>query len=155
MHRKGISSEIGGIGRRGGFRHHSHKGAGSSPVFRTFNIMPQLDALTYFSQFVYLLISFAAVYAFALNFIIPKVVAALKLRQKLNSIAQVTSKLAHSDEQHNATLYGTHENLLTSNWYACAKLSKTWPTCARILQMGNTLRLKKLFCNYTICNYKQ
>jgi Plant ATP synthase F0 len=116
--------------------------------------MPQLDALTYFTQFVYLLLSFVASYMFALNFVIPKIISAQKLRQKLNSIAQVTSKLDHSDAQHNAILYASHENLLSSNWYACSKLSKSWPSCARMLQMGSTLRLKKLFCSHTVMPYK-
>nr|YP_010003131.1 ATP synthase FO subunit 8 [Ulva torta]AZP40243.1 ATP synthase FO subunit 8 [Ulva torta] len=49
--------------------------------------MPQLDALTYFSQYVYLLITFSAVYYYVLYFIIPKIVSTLKIRQKLNSLA--------------------------------------------------------------------
>lgn len=48
--------------------------------------MPQLDALTYFSQYVYLLITFSAVYYYVLNFIIPKIVGTFKIRQKLNSL---------------------------------------------------------------------
>ena len=48
--------------------------------------MPQLDALTYFSQYIYLLITFSAVYYYVLYFIIPKIVSALKIRQKLNSL---------------------------------------------------------------------
>nr|AML80550.1 ATP synthase F0 subunit 8 [Ulva prolifera] len=48
--------------------------------------MPQLDALTYFSQYVYLLITFCAVYYYVLYFIIPKVVSTFKIRQKLNSL---------------------------------------------------------------------
>ena len=84
--------EIGGSGRRGGFRNHSIQGAGSSPVFRKKKInhiiqMPQLDALTYFSQYVYLFITFSAVYYYVLYFIIPKIVSTLKIRQKLNSLA--------------------------------------------------------------------
>nr|YP_010021554.1 ATP synthase FO subunit 8 [Ulva rigida]QOL10395.1 ATP synthase FO subunit 8 [Ulva rigida] len=47
--------------------------------------MPQLDALTYFSQYVYLFITFSAVYYYVLHFIIPKIVSTLKIRQKLNS----------------------------------------------------------------------
>jgi len=49
--------------------------------------MPQLDALTYFSQYVYLFITFSAVYYYVLYFIIPKIVSTLKIRQKLNSLA--------------------------------------------------------------------
>ena len=116
--------------------------------------MPQLDALTYFTQYIYLYISFVAAYAFVLNSIIPKVVSAQKLRQKLNSVAVVSSKLSQGDSPHNATLYTAHENLLSANWYANAKLSKTWPTCARMLQIGQTLRLKKLFCSLKVQPYK-
>ena len=50
--------------------------------------MPQLDALTYFSQYIYLLITFSAVYYYVLYFIIPKIVSALKIRQKLNSLTE-------------------------------------------------------------------
>lgn len=115
--------------------------------------MPQLDALTYFSQYIYLYISFVAAYAFVLNNIIPKVVSAQKLRQKLNSVAVVRSKLSHG-EIHNDTLYAAHEALLSANWYAYAKLGKTWPTCARMLQMGHTLRLRKLFCTLNVKPYR-
>nr|YP_009560609.1 ATP synthase FO subunit 8 [Ulva compressa]ARO34882.1 ATP synthase FO subunit 8 [Ulva compressa]ATP01474.1 ATP synthase FO subunit 8 [Ulva compressa]AZP40163.1 ATP synthase FO subunit 8 [Ulva compressa]AZT79216.1 ATP synthase FO subunit 8 [Ulva compressa]QDF43120.1 ATP synthase F0 subunit 8 [Ulva compressa] len=48
--------------------------------------MPQLDSLTYFSQYVYLLVTFSAVYYYVLYFIIPKIVSTLKIRQKLNSL---------------------------------------------------------------------
>ena len=51
--------------------------------------MPQLDALTYFSQYVYLLITFIAVHYFVLSFIIPKTLATLKIRQKLNSLSEI------------------------------------------------------------------
>jgi F0F1-type ATP synthase membrane subunit b/b' len=47
--------------------------------------MPQLDTLTYFSQYVWLVITFASVYYFAIEFIIPSTASALKLRSKLNS----------------------------------------------------------------------
>jgi Plant ATP synthase F0 len=117
--------------------------------------MPQLDVLTYFTQFVYLLLSFVGAYIFALNFLLPRVLGAIKLRQKLNSISQATSKLEHSDaDGHNATLYAAHDNLLSANYYACSKLSKSWPTCAMILQMSLTLKLKKLFCNHNVRSYR-
>jgi hypothetical protein len=47
--------------------------------------MPQLDTLTYFSQYVWLVITFASVYYFVIEFIIPSTASALKLRSKLNS----------------------------------------------------------------------
>ena len=119
-------------------------------MFRITFSMPQLDALTYFSQFIYLLISFAAVYALTLNTILPSVVSATKLRQKLNSIARVGGKLAFSNAPDNASLSAQYDSLLSSNWYAGAKMSKSWPNCARMLQMGQTLRLKKLFCSFNV-----
>lgn len=47
--------------------------------------MPQLDIVTYFSQFIYLLISFITIYYFVIVFIIPNTVTASKLRAKFNS----------------------------------------------------------------------
>ena len=127
-------------------------------MFRTEIFMPQLDALTYFSQFVYLLITFVGCYVFVLVTIIPKVVGLLKLRQKLNTIAQVTSKLTThckpiGDE---GALISAHQELNTSNWYArgTSGFSKTWPQCAAMLQIGQTLRLKKLFCTAILKPYK-
>lgn len=120
--------------------------------------MPQLDALTYFSQFVYLLITFVGCYVFVLVTIIPKVVGLLKLRQKLNTIAQVTSKLTtHAKiDGDTGALSSAHQELNTSNWYARAMsgFSKTWPQCAAMLQIGQTLRLKKLFCSAILKPYK-
>jgi hypothetical protein len=54
--------------------------------------MPQLDTLTYFSQYVWLVITFASVYYVVIVFIIPSTASALKLRSKLNS-----SKLFNND----------------------------------------------------------
>ncbi len=54
--------------------------------------MPQLDILTYFSQFVYLLISFITIYYFVIVFIIPNTVTATKLRAKFNSTTRETAK---------------------------------------------------------------
>nr|YP_009546834.1 ATP synthase FO subunit 8 [Ulva expansa]AYO97756.1 ATP synthase FO subunit 8 [Ulva expansa]AYP41034.1 ATP synthase FO subunit 8 [Ulva expansa] len=65
--------------------------------------MPQLDALTYFSQYVYLFITFSAVYYYVLHFIIPKIVSTLKIRQKLNSLnlnqAESYQSTARSNQQ--------------------------------------------------------
>lgn len=47
--------------------------------------MPQLDTLSYFSQFVFLLFSFLFIYYFVVTFIIPNTVTAGKLRAKFNS----------------------------------------------------------------------
>lgn len=120
--------------------------------------MPQLDALTYFSQWVYLLLTFVGCYIFVLVTIIPKVVGLLKLRQKLNTIAQVTSKLTchYNPACDIGALSSAHQELNTSNWYARATsgVNKTWPQCAAMLQLGQTLRLKKLFCIAILKPYK-
>jgi Plant ATP synthase F0 len=47
--------------------------------------MPQLDILSYFSQFIFLLISFLSIYYFVITFILPSTVTAAKLRAKFNS----------------------------------------------------------------------
>nr|UCS09825.1 ATP synthase F0 subunit 8 [Percursaria percursa] len=63
--------------------------------------MPQLDALTYFSQYVYLLITFGAIYYYVLNFIIPKIVGTFKIRQKLNSLNRNEAVFSVSQEKEN------------------------------------------------------
>ena len=47
--------------------------------------MPQLDTLTYFSQFIFLLVSFLYIYYFVITYIIPSTLTARKLRAKFNS----------------------------------------------------------------------
>nr|YP_025781.1 ATP synthase F0 subunit 8 [Tupiella akineta]AAQ18740.1 ATP synthase F0 subunit 8 [Tupiella akineta] len=47
--------------------------------------MPQLDTLTYFTQFVFLLVSFIYIYYFVITYIIPNTLTARKLRAKFNS----------------------------------------------------------------------
>ena len=47
--------------------------------------MPQLDNVTYFSQFVFLLLSFLTVYYFVITNIMPATLTAHKLRAKFNS----------------------------------------------------------------------
>nr|YP_010733804.1 ATP synthase F0 subunit 8 [Gayralia brasiliensis]YP_010733833.1 ATP synthase F0 subunit 8 [Monostroma nitidum]WEG93075.1 ATP synthase F0 subunit 8 [Gayralia brasiliensis]WEG93104.1 ATP synthase F0 subunit 8 [Monostroma nitidum] len=47
--------------------------------------MPQLDTLTYFSQFFFLLLSFLYIYYFLTTYIIPSTLTADKLRAKFNS----------------------------------------------------------------------
>lgn len=56
--------------------------------------MPQLDTLSYFSQFVFLLISFLFIYYFVVTLIIPNTVTAGKLRAKFNSQLSEHSSLA-------------------------------------------------------------
>lgn len=52
--------------------------------------MPQLDSLSYFSQFVYLLISFLFCYYFVVTFIIPSTLTADKLRAKFRVLSQLS-----------------------------------------------------------------
>jgi hypothetical protein len=47
--------------------------------------MPQLDTLTYFSQFIFLLVSFLCIYYFVITYILPNTLTARKLRAKFNS----------------------------------------------------------------------
>ena len=54
--------------------------------------MPQLDILSYFSQFVFLLISFITIYYFLITFIIPGTLTASKLRAKFNNTTRQTVK---------------------------------------------------------------
>lgn len=125
--------------------------------------MPQLDALTYFSQYVYLLITFVSVYVFVLHFIIPKVASTLKLRQKLNSINLLTTKLQHSpglrfqtqtepQAPANAALFAQYGDLLANNWKVAASIHESseagqqtanWLVSTRALQLNDALRLKK------------
>nr|WVH39719.1 ATP synthase FO subunit 8 [Ulva taeniata] len=61
--------------------------------------MPQLDALTYFSQYIYLLVTFSAVYYYVLYFIIPKIVSTFKIRQKLNSLTVKAGSYKNGTQQ--------------------------------------------------------
>lgn len=106
--------------------------------------MPQLDALTYFSQFIYLLISFIAAYVFILNAVIPKVVSAQKLRQKVNSVSSLTAKL--NDAYLSGDPYHNVRSLRSSKWYDSTKPSDAWHTSARALQIATTLGFKKRLC---------
>ena len=59
--------------------------------------MPQLDILSYFSQFVFLLFTFIAIYYFVITFIMPSTIAASKLRAKFNSTTS-QSRAANIEE---------------------------------------------------------
>lgn len=120
--------------------------------------MPQLDLLTYFHQYVYLVITFVAVYLFVLSFIIPKMVSALKIRRKLNSLNQLSSKLnphVHIEQQKTGTSFNPllehYDHLLMHNWKAMlAKKKKDWLDSTRAVQLCQTLKLKKLFAHSII-----
>ena len=104
--------------------------------------MPQLDVLTYFSQFIYLLISFIAVYVFIHITVIPKIVSAQKLRQKVNSVSSLTEKL------HAAALpsYDSVSGLRSSKWHGSTKPRAAWPRCARMQQIAAAQGFKKRLC---------
>nr|YP_010437033.1 ATP synthase F0 subunit 8 [Ulva meridionalis]UTA96507.1 ATP synthase F0 subunit 8 [Ulva meridionalis]UTA96567.1 ATP synthase F0 subunit 8 [Ulva meridionalis]UTA96624.1 ATP synthase F0 subunit 8 [Ulva meridionalis]UTA96676.1 ATP synthase F0 subunit 8 [Ulva meridionalis]UTA96729.1 ATP synthase F0 subunit 8 [Ulva meridionalis] len=91
--------------------------------------MPQLDALTYFSQYVYLLITFSAVYYYVLYFIIPKIVSALKIRQKLNSLTvSQAENNKNAAQQHSGNLDSTQVVDTLSQHYKESTISPLWVT---------------------------
>lgn len=125
--------------------------------------MPQLDTLTYFSQWWYLLLCFGAAQMITLG-AITQVVAAQKLRQKLNSLADLTAKLDRSDAcdpvlavgffNPHTHLENTVESLQSSKWQGSVKPGSQWPMSARALQICHTLSFKKRFCAYALVPYR-
>lgn len=136
--------------------------------------MPQLDTLTYLTQYIYLLISFVAVYFFVLSFIIPKTLCSLKVRQKLNSLNTTgingDKKVRAIDSNSNSSLnsesiiiFLQYNDLLNSNWAvetaktgsaeSLLKLSQ-WLISVRALQLAQVMRLKKLLCEHTVQKIK-
>jgi Plant ATP synthase F0 len=118
--------------------------------------MPQLDALTYFTQYVYLVITFVGVYIFVLNFIMPQVISILKLRQKLNSLDLLNNKLNQPsmqvyDGSKLKPLFTQYDQLIDNNWkLSTSKQTERMVQSARVMQFCTTLRLKKLFCHNII-----
>ena len=140
--------------------------------------MPQLDTLTYLTQYVYLLITFVAVYFFVLSFIIPKTLSSLKVRQKLNSLNTTDpvdgvnkvkaidsrEKSASSSAAEPILIFLQYNSLLNNNWAAetaktgqgadsLLKLSR-WLISVRALQLAQVMRLKKLLCEHTVQKIK-
>jgi hypothetical protein len=115
-------------------------------VFRILIKMPQLDTLTYFSQFVYLCISFVLGYIFILNRVIPKMISVQKLRGKLNSLALLTWKLNGSNTDINTTLHLAEANLVSTCWNNRSKLKKMWAISARMEQLSQVYESKKVEC---------
>jgi len=105
--------------------------------------MPQLDVLTYFTQFFYLLISFLTTYLYANLKILPSVVSVFKLRQKLNSIAFATSKLEHSAFSVRPVT-AAQSSLLKSYFYECSKQYRSWLESALTSQLSHALKRQKL-----------
>lgn len=116
--------------------------------------MPQLDVLTYGSQFIYLVISFVAVYILTLRLIIPSLVAIQKLRQKLNTVASLNSKLNRSAEAFSPVfdddLYYAYEGLANENLSHYAKPQKPWLTCKRMAQICQAQYEKKDLIQQTL-----
>jgi len=116
--------------------------------------MPQLDVLTYGSQFIYLVISFVAVYMLTLRLIIPSLVAVQKLRQKLNTVASLTSKLNRSSEAFSPVfdddLYYAYIGLANENLSHYAKPQKPWLMCKRMAQICQAQYQKKDLLQQTL-----
>lgn len=116
--------------------------------------MPQLDTLTYFTQYVFLLITFVGTYFFVLSFIIPNTLCAFKVRQKLNSLS-IEIDLVDASEESTSTFLQYNE-LINSNWRVeTAKmgpslLGSKWLVSTRALQLAQSIRLKKLLCTHTV-----
>ncbi len=137
--------------------------------------MPQLDTLTYLTQYIYLLITFVAVYFFVLSFIIPKTLCSLKVRQKLNSLniadpvdGDKKVRAIHSNEKssfnsESINIFLQYNDLLNNNWAvetaktgsaeSLLKLSR-WLISVRALQLAQMMRLKKLLCEHTVQKIK-
>lgn len=121
--------------------------------------MPQLDTLTYLTQYVFLLVTFVGTYFFVLSFIIPKTLCAFKIRQKLNSL-NIEVDLIDTSKQSTSTFLQYNE-LINSNWRVeTAKISPSllggqWLASARALQLTQIIRLKKLLCTHTVQKLKE
>lgn len=124
--------------------------------------MPQLDPVTYLTQYVYLLITFVSVYFFVLSFIIPKTLSALKVRQKLNTLDTdietstdlMFEKTSVLDSE--STVFSQYNNLLNNNWIAetsktgTTEVGSRWLISGRALQLAQVVRLRKLLSEHTI-----
>jgi hypothetical protein len=86
--------------------------------------MPQLDTLTYFSQYVWLVITFASVYYFVIDLIIPSTASALKLRSKLNSSKLFESNTVDAFAESAPDLLNSIDHV-ESNQMACDSWSCT------------------------------
>jgi len=111
--------------------------------------MPQLDSLTYFSQFFYLLVSFIGVYILTLRLIIPGLAATEKLRQKLNTVALLAEKCDNVldttlfSREEEEDLVNCYELLIVGNLTHYVKPQKLMLTTVRMTQLCQTLYEKK------------
>jgi hypothetical protein len=124
--------------------------------------MPQLDSLTYCAQFVYLLISFIGVYILTLQWIIPSVATTQKLRQKLNTVALLDSKLDSRIStveceakgrgfnskltQNQVDMINTYELLAVENLEYYAVPQSGWLGSLRMIQVCETVLQQKIIC---------
>lgn len=120
--------------------------------------MPQLDALTYFSQYVYLLISFVGTYVLVTTFVIPNLVALLKLRQKLNSLSSLTGSLMDASTPNTETcqLDDYAERLASESWYGDVQKGsqRVWSHAGSLMQLTACVRLKKLLVGSVLLPYR-
>ena len=120
--------------------------------------MPQLDALTYFSQYVYLLISFVGTYVLVTTFVIPNLVALLKLRQKLNSLTSLTGSLTGGSVSVAETCAPDDyaERLASESWYGDVQKGsqRVWPHAGSLMQLTACARLKKLLVGAVLLPYR-
>lgn len=112
-------------------------------------VMPQLDALTYFSQYIWLIVTFGTTYAFVIHFIIPSLASTLKLRAKLNSSNTLKPKGSSTDTIVDLMEY----KIAQSNWSNAIpvhsqSLVKTghWLQSIAALQEVECLLAKKKLC---------
>ena len=133
--------------------------------------MPQLDTLTYFSQYVYLVGTFIAVYIFVLRYIMPLVITTFKLRQKLQHSSNFAHPLAFDHwltdperpplfnfaqmQSQDKAKMDTKDHLdpfLEQNWKLRSAQKKLHMLIsARKMQFCIMLRFKKLLFNRNIC----
>ena len=123
--------------------------------------MPQLDTLTYFSQYAYLAISFIGTYVLVLTLIVPNLVALLKLRQKLNSLSSLSASLGEAHRQAplagdaGTESYATHQRLAGESWYDALQKSRgrTWSYTSALMQTAACVRLKKTLAKVVLQVY--
>jgi hypothetical protein len=116
--------------------------------------MPQLDQLSYLSQFVFLLISFLGVYVLVLRNIVPVILTAVKLRRKLNTITSLTSKLERLDFENNRKLLEVHDKLYESEWYKRCQVNKDWTTSKLMVKLCLIIQLTKWLCIPEVQSFK-
>lgn len=125
-------------------------------MFRNRRPMPQLDTLTYFSQYAYLMISFLGTYVLTLNFILPGLTALTKLRQKLNSLSTLASDLdAPGDGSQGPTEAVPTSRLAAGSWYDAVQKSsrRPWPMSCATMMVAATVRTRKLLTHHVVLPY--